>query len=120
METIVALFIFSLVLMTLFNIFPNSIVATHRSQEAGTADSLADSILEQYRARPFSQLTPEEVTLDPVERAGVTYTPMVRVTIPSPDSSVRTVRVTVQAQEGNATRQTVRERDISEVTNGAQ
>jgi uncharacterized protein (TIGR02598 family) len=55
-ETIFAASILSIVLMVLFNLYPSSLLAVKRAEHRLEATTLAQSVLEKKRTRPFGEL----------------------------------------------------------------
>ncbi|MBI3929145.1 MAG: type II secretion system protein [Armatimonadetes bacterium] len=73
-ETILATFILSIVMMTLFNIFPTSSMAVKKAEVRLRADNLAQSALEEYRSRGFDSLVLDTIDdLGTSEAGGVRY-----------------------------------------------
>lgn len=59
--------------MMVFNLFPSSSLAVHRSKQELQAASLAQARLEELRSQPFPRLTPGASPLPAVEVDGVKY-----------------------------------------------
>ncbi|MBI3927349.1 MAG: hypothetical protein HY319_17560 [Armatimonadetes bacterium] len=111
-ETVICCFILSLVLLALFHLYPSAAVAIHRGGALMQADIIADSALERAKAMPFDRLAPGEKTvLDPVERVGTTYYPVLEVFEVAGYNSpwLRSLRTTVSWKEGGRQRQVVHE-----------
>lgn len=95
LESIFSFVILSFVLMVLFSLYPSSAAGTRRAEQQMQADALAQSVLEDCRARPFAALTPGPATLPPVEVAGVSYARAVEVVALPPASPKRLLAVRV-------------------------
>lgn len=96
-ETIFSAFIISLVIITIFNLYPSSMVAIKRSEMQIEANAIAQSLLEEMRSVRFSDLlaargagyTPPALpgpdplppAFRPVEHEGITFTPQVPVEV---------------------------------------
>jgi prepilin-type N-terminal cleavage/methylation domain-containing protein len=72
-ETVFSLSLIALVIMMVFNLFPSSSMAVHRSKQELHAASLAQARLEELRSQPFPQLLPGASPLPVVELDGVKY-----------------------------------------------
>lgn len=98
-ETILAAFIFSLITMAVFNIFPSSVMAVKRGEMELEADSIAQRILEEHRAKPFDELVltgPAPLAAETL--AGTKFEPFLEIdSVPgSLEESLKAVRVEVR------------------------
>ncbi|MBI3926022.1 MAG: type II secretion system protein [Armatimonadetes bacterium] len=88
-ETIFATFIFSMVIIALFNIYPTAAVAVKRSEGQIQANAIAQSCLEEMRAMSFDSLTtrtwtpPAQAPFTAQTLDGITYTPTCEVLHPN-------------------------------------
>ena len=93
MEVVVATSILAMVFMLVANLFPTSFMALRTSGQRMEAESLAASLLEDYRARPFSQLP---VGLDVRPQASGSYQPQVQVLAVAGEDPAYLVEVRVE------------------------
>ncbi|MEW6281480.1 MAG: hypothetical protein AB1758_22915 [Candidatus Eremiobacterota bacterium] len=114
-ESILAVFLLSLIVVLIFNLYPASIASLRVSGQKLQADSVAGSILEDYMARSFTQLVvgPPQA-LPPVPGKGVTFQPEVEifeVTQPADvdRTRIRGIRVTVRWSQNSRNHSVVRE-----------
>lgn len=63
LEAILAITTLAVVLILVFNLFPTSLWAMRKAEHRMQADTMARTLLNEYRAMPFSRLT--ELTLEP-------------------------------------------------------
>ncbi len=117
-ETIFATFVISLVMMTLFSLFPSSALAVKRAEMTVLADSIAEQHLEIYRAEAFDALTLSgPVNLSPQTIKGVTFQPVVEIVQvpPSDPDLLKSVRITVDWSHSRHNYQTVHEAWLTSV-----
>ncbi|MCA9779972.1 MAG: type II secretion system protein [Candidatus Eremiobacteraeota bacterium] len=79
LETIVSIFIISMLVLLLMQLFPTSFLAGRRSVQHSEAGRVAEEVLVQKRLLPFHELTSGEENLEGVERNGVLYTRTVTI-----------------------------------------
>lgn len=105
LETVLSVFIFSLVVLLLFELLPTSLLAVRRAEQRQLAGHLAASLAAERMARPFQGLAEGIEPLDPVTSEGVEFTPTVEV-FRLPDfepERLKGIRVTVTWQERGKT-----------------
>lgn len=68
-----SLSLIALVVMMVFNLFPASSMAVHRSRQEIQASGLAQARLEELRSQPFPELKPGASPLPEVDLDGVKY-----------------------------------------------
>jgi hypothetical protein len=111
-ETVVALFLASMLVVVLVNLFPSAVAAMRTSEAKAQAVDLTESLLAEQKARPFSELVPgPATTLDPVKRGPIVLQPRLQIfEIPgrNPDY-LRGARVTVSWKTSRQTREVSQE-----------
>lgn len=107
LETQFSLLLVALLTLTVYNLLPTSFVATRQAGRETQADALADSLLEEYRAKPFSDLAVGVTRPPAVQAGGVTYVPVVRITQPTAKGAdrLRHLEVEVSWTHANQSRQ---------------
>jgi len=103
LETLVSLVMVSMLVMVVYNLLPLAFVATRQAGRETQADALATSLLEEYRAKPFSHLVPGTLRPDAVTVGGTTYLPVIRVSQPTGPGAgrLRHLEVEVSWTHGN-------------------
>ena len=104
-----------MVIMLVFNLFPASSLAVHRSQQDLQAASLAEGALEAMRAEPFEELTVGARDPELVEQDGLVYSlnrQVLKVDGPSPERLLG-LRVTVRWEERGKRHQLVQEAHVA-------
>lgn len=116
-ETILSCFILSLLVMTLFNLFPMSAMAVKRTEYRLQADAVAQKWLETYRAKPFDGLVVGSQTLAPEPHDGLSFTPTVDVFVPPASNGawLRGIRVRVSYTYRDRTYQETHETWVAHV-----
>lgn len=103
-EVILSTLILSLVMMTVFNLFPSSALAVKKAEQRMTADALAQAGLEECRAAPFSALVLGTYDVGNVTCGGTTFQRAREIFQPggSPDTKyLKGVRLRVTWTEQN-------------------
>ncbi|MGE0493602.1 MAG: prepilin-type N-terminal cleavage/methylation domain-containing protein [Vulcanimicrobiota bacterium] len=95
MEVVVTTSILAMVFMLVANLFPTSFMALRTSGQRMEAESLAASLLEDYRSRPYSQLP---VGLDVSPQASGSYQARVRVVPVSGEDPTYLVELQVEVR----------------------
>ncbi|MBT9582728.1 hypothetical protein IV102_05225 [bacterium] len=117
LETLISLFLLILAILFLLNLLPGAVVATRATECELTANSLADSALEETRARGFESLTLGTSSLTDTVRDGTTYHG--RLTIFAPTDAnpqfARGIRVELWWEFGGRRRDFVRQTVVSHV-----
>ncbi len=108
LETVVATFLFLLVVVLVMNLFPSSLFSLQQAELKQRAERLCQSRLNEQRVRKFSSLVS---TALPVEEC---FTPVLEV-LPHPGTNLKILRVTVTWQERNQTRKVSREVWVTDV-----
>lgn len=99
LETTLATALLCGLMLFLFNLYPASTMAIRQSQDQLTADSLAETLLSDYKAAPFRSLTPGRTALAKVVYSGSDYYPESEIYPVGSDPDVlKGVRVTVRWQ----------------------
>ncbi|MEW6284033.1 MAG: hypothetical protein AB1758_35800 [Candidatus Eremiobacterota bacterium] len=95
-ETMVAMWVLAIILISLFTLFPSGALATRLAESRIQADNLAHSLLEDLRGWSWDELGRNEGTLalPDVTASGVTFRPV--RTIGPAASHVRELTVTVR------------------------
>ncbi len=107
-ETVVAIFLLSLLTVVLLNLYPSSVLAVRRAEQIQTADSLAQSVLSQAASRPFSSLlVGANEALPETEVGGQTYqaTLSIRAVAGADVETLKALQVTVRWSERNKSRE---------------
>lgn len=103
MEMIVGLFLLSLLMLVIFNLFPTSLFAVSHSEIKGKADHLAQTYLNRERARPFDELQLGE-RVESVKVDGIDMTTTIIISqVPGSDENLLKslkVRVSWQGRSG--------------------
>lgn len=108
LETVVATFLFLLVVMLVVNLFPSSLFSLQQAELKQRAERLAQSRLNEVRVKKFSSLTP--TALAPEDE----FTSRLDV-LPYPGSNLKILRVTVEWTERNEKRHVEREVWVTDV-----
>ena len=89
-EVIISTLVLSLVMMTVFNLFPSSALAVKKGEQRLTAESLAQAGLEECRARPFADLTLGQQNLGNTTVGATVYERTRQIFVPpgSPDAKL--------------------------------
>ena len=117
LESLVSLFLLILAVLFLLNLLPGSLVATRSVECEVTANSLAESALEDARAAGFSQLNLGLRSLPDSVSQGITYHGTLRVFLPTGADAryVRGLRVEYWWEFSGRRRQLVRQVVVSSV-----
>lgn len=119
-ENLLAFTLISLVLILLLNLFPGSMATVRKSEQRFKAITLADAVLEQQAALPFSKLTvPSSQDLDPVDYEQTHYSRRLEILpVAGEDQSwLKLVRVTVSWTYRQQPRQVVQELRVHRLAN---
>lgn len=97
LESILAASLLAGVMILLFNLYPTAAMAVRQSQDQLTADSIAQSILDELRVASFNSLVVgSTVNRTPIVRGDVTFRPTVQVFATGGDTAILVgARVTV-------------------------
>lgn len=101
LETVLSVFILSLVVLLLFELLPTSLLAVRRAEQRQLAGHLAASLIAERMATPFQSLPLGIEPLDPIVSEGIEFTPTIEV-FRLPDyepEKLKGVRVTVTWRE---------------------
>ena len=80
LESILAAALLAGVMILLFNLYPTAAMAVRQSQDQLTADSIAQSILDELRVATFTSLAVGSTTnRTPIVRGDVTFRPTVQI-----------------------------------------
>lgn len=97
LETIMATMLLAGCMLLLFNLYPASALAVRRSQDRMQADAVAQSLLAELRAQPFSALTLGQTAEPDVTVGSTVYHRSVEVFGPGDDPTLlKGIRVTVE------------------------
>ena len=106
-ETLVAIFLLALLILTVFNMFPTTVLANRQGSERLQAVTVAQSALAEARSRPFGNLTIGMVeSLPPRTSGGTQFNAELKVLAPNegdPDR-LKVLEVTVTWQARNIER----------------
>jgi type II secretory pathway pseudopilin PulG len=116
-ELVVTLFVIGIMLILLLNLFPTSMATVKQGERYLQAETLAQSILEQQRARPYKELEVGIYLLDPVRYEGSDLTPTLEVFVIDdvPPEDLLGLRVTVTWQVRKIKRQIQQEVWVADV-----
>jgi len=79
-ELILCFFLLGLVVVLIFNLYPTSVASVRYSGQRLQANALAESLLQQQLARPFSQLVPgPPQALPGVDGQGTRFQPTLEI-----------------------------------------
>ena len=113
LETVVAAFLFMLVVILVLNLFPSSLLALTQAELKARAARLAQSRLNEVRLRPFESLQVqgprEELLGEEYQGARLRAFLDVRRDPDSDPDRLKVLRVTVQWDERGRKRESVRE-----------
>lgn len=96
LESLFSLLLVAMLVMFVYNLLPTSFLATKQAGRETQADAIAESLLEEYRAKPFSDLAPGVVKPDPVQAGDIVYLPVVRISQPTGKGGNRLRHVEVE------------------------
>lgn len=96
LESLFSLFLVAMLVMFVYNLLPTSFLATKQAGRETQADAIAGSLIEEYRAKPFSDLAPGVVKPDPVKAGDILYVPVVRISQPGGKGGNRLRRLEVE------------------------
>lgn len=110
-ETILAFFLMTMVILAVINLFPSSLMANRRSELSLQANSLADQVLEKARAGGFSKLVRGKAAPVTVKIDSVSYTQVFEVgEVPDQDfDSLRSLKVRITWMAAGHPEELVRE-----------
>jgi type II secretory pathway component PulJ len=116
LELIVGLFLLSLLILFIFNLYPTVVFASRQSEDKTRADHVAQTYLNRLRAQPFEQL---ELGIES-ERIEVDGVPMdvqveVRRVANSEESVLKSCLVTVEWESRSGPKKRVHEVWVSHV-----
>lgn len=115
LETVVATFLFTLVVVLVMNLFPSSLFSLQQAELKQRAERLCQSRLNEQRVKKFSSHTLNSTTPLAVEEwEGHRLTPALEV-LPHPGTELKILRVSVTWKERNQTRKVSREVWITDV-----
>lgn len=97
LETVFASGLLAGVVFLLFNLYPASALAVRRTQDHMQADQIAQTIISQQQAMPFSKVVTPATAMDEVVYGNTHYKPQLEVfTVAGTDANVlKRVRVTI-------------------------
>lgn len=113
MEILLAIFILGVVITMVFNLYINARLSNEKVEQQLQARTLAESVLNQTRAEPFSDLVPGAAYLPAVTRRAVQFTPELIVYDDEPGS--KGIRVVVRWLYRNQNLEFVREGLVSDL-----
>lgn len=98
----ISIFLISMLMILLLNLYPGSVLAVRRAEQIQRADRIAQSILSDGLARPFGSLVIGQVEdMSPVVQAGVTFGRRLEVVAVDGDPNlIKGLRATVSWDEG--------------------
>lgn len=111
-ETVLSLFLLSLVVILLVNLYPTSMLTVRQGENRFQANQIAASELARLQSGSFDDLVVGSVTpLDPVVHNSMEFERRVEVfeVPPNPEDHLKGVRVTVSWKERNELRQVSQE-----------
>lgn len=113
-ESILAIFLLSLIVVLIFNLYPTAMVSLRGSGQNLQANDVVDSVLDEYQERRFNTLVAgPPVTLPARPGRGCEFVPTVEVfEVNRPDvdrDRIKGIRVTVTWVDHGVTRKLVRE-----------
>lgn len=114
-ESVLAVFLLSLTVVLIFNLFPRSMATLRVSGQKLQADAVADSVLEDYMVVAFKDLNPgPPVTLPKVPGRGTEFEPTVQIfdmTGPAgvDQTMIKRIKVTVRWKDRHMDHVLVRE-----------
>lgn len=115
LETVVATFLFTLVVVLVMNLFPSSLFSLQQAELKQRAERLAQSRLNEQRARKFSSLVLNSSTpLTAEDWEGHKLKPVLEV-LPHAGTDLKILRVTVTWEERNQIRKVSREVWVTDV-----
>ena len=98
METVISLFLVSMVLVLVLNLFPSALAASHRAEQGLQADLLAQTLLNEQQSLAFDRLViGPPVPLPDQSSDGVTYHRSLEIfKVPSSNESfLKGIRATI-------------------------
>lgn len=119
-ETVISVFILSMLTILLFNLYPGSVLAARQAEQKQRADRLAQSHLSEVMNRPFSSLPVgyQEHLLPDQTLSGITYVATLNVdALPNGEDPAvaRALRVKVEWQERSKNREVTHEIWIAKI-----
>lgn len=113
-ESILAVFLLSLIVLLIFNLYPTAMVSLRGSGQNLQANDVADSVMDEYQEKRFTSLVAGPPTVLPKRPGrGTEFTPTVEifeVNRPNVDKDrIKGIRVTVTWVDHGQTKKLVRE-----------
>lgn len=114
-ESVLAVFLLSLTVVLIFNLFPRSMATLRVSGQKLQADAVADSVLEEYMVVSFKDLNPgPPVVLPKVPGRGTEFEPTVEIfdmtgPVGVDPTMIKRIKVTVRWKDRNMDHVLVRE-----------
>jgi hypothetical protein len=119
LETVFASGLLAGVVFFLLNLYPASALAVRRTQDHMQADQIAQTIISQQQAMPFSKVVTPASQMDEVVYGNTHYKPVLEVfTVPGTDPNVlKRVRVTITWEWVRGTQTSVQEIYLAKLEN---
>lgn len=111
METVISIFLVSMLMILLLNLYPGSVLAVRQAEQIQRADRLAQSLLADGLARPFGSLVVGTVEpMSAVVASGISFNRQLEVVAVDGDVNlIKGLRATVSWDDRGRQRRVVHE-----------